>query len=69
MSSTPDLKPQREWDHESVLVSGGRDPEYLETRDLLVLSIRLSDTRCNPLYKSAVSLNRNLKEVVAALYP
>lgn len=34
--------------------------EYLETKDLLALSLRLSETPCSPLYKSAVSPNREL---------
>lgn len=43
----------------SFLAEGYR--EYLETIDLLVLSIRLADTPCSPLYKSAVSPDRELR--------
>lgn len=43
----------------SYLAEGYR--EYLETRDLLSLSIRLSETPCSPLYKSAVSPDRELR--------
>lgn len=43
----------------SYLAEGYR--EYLETNDLLTLSLRLSETPCSPLYKSAVSPDRELK--------
>lgn len=43
----------------SYLAEGYR--EYLETKDLLTLSLRLSETPCSPLYKSAVSPDRELK--------
>jgi hypothetical protein len=49
----------------SYLAEGYRD--YLETNDLLALSIRLSETPCSPLYKGAVSPDQKLREVVAAL--
>lgn len=38
--------------------------EYLETHDLLALSIRLSETPCSPLYKSVVSPDRELQLLV-----
>jgi hypothetical protein len=38
--------------------------EYLETNDLLALSLRLSETPCSPLYKGAVSPDRALQRVV-----
>lgn len=38
--------------------------EYLETKDLLALSMRLSETPCSPLYKSAVSPDRELKALM-----
>jgi hypothetical protein len=38
--------------------------EYLETKDLLALSLRLSETPCSPLYKSAVSPDRELKRLL-----
>jgi len=43
----------------SFLAEGYR--EYLETIDLLMLSIRLAETPCSPLYKSAVSPDRELR--------
>ena len=47
----------------SYLTEGYR--EYLETDDLLALSIRLSETPCSPLYKSAVSPDRELRRFVS----
>ena len=47
----------------SYLAEGYR--EYLETDDLLALSIRLSETPCSPLYKSAVSPDRELRRFVS----
>ena len=38
--------------------------EYLEIKDLLALSIRLSEMPCSPLYKSAVSPDRELQALV-----
>lgn len=38
--------------------------EYLETKDLLALSMTLSVTPCSPLYKSAVSPDRELKRLL-----
>lgn len=46
----------------SYLAEGHR--EYLETKDLLALSIRLSETPCSPLYKGAVSPDRELRVLV-----
>lgn len=46
----------------SYLAEGYR--EYLETSDLLALSLRLSETPCSPLYKSAVSPDRELKRLL-----
>lgn len=43
----------------SYLAEGFR--EYLETKDLLALSLRLSETPCSPLYKSVVSPDRELE--------
>lgn len=37
---------------------------YLETKDLRALSLRLSETPCSPLYKSAVSPDRELKQLL-----
>jgi hypothetical protein len=39
--------------------------EYLETKDLLGLSIRLAETPCSPLYKRAVSPDRELRQLVS----
>jgi hypothetical protein len=39
--------------------------EYLETKDLLALSLKLSETPCSPLYKSAISPDRALKALAA----
>ena len=49
----------------SYLAEGYRD--YLETNDLLALSIKLSETPCSPLYKGAVSPDRELERLVSAL--
>ena len=46
----------------SYLAEGYRD--YLATEDLLTLSLKLSETPCSPLCKSAVSPNRELKRLV-----
>ncbi len=46
----------------SYLAEGYR--EYLETKDLLALSLRLSETPCSPLYKRAVSPDRELKRLL-----
>lgn len=43
----------------SYLAEGYR--EYLETKDLLALSVRLSETPCSPLFKSAFSPDRELR--------
>lgn len=45
----------------SYLAEGYR--EYLETNDLLALSIRLSETPCSPLYKGSVTPANELKEL------
>lgn len=45
----------------SYLAEGYR--QYLETKDLLALSIWLSETPCSPLYKGAVSPDRELRAV------
>ena len=34
--------------------------EYLETKDLLALSLRIAETPCSPLYKSHISPDRAL---------
>ena len=49
----------------SYLAEGYRD--YLETNELLALSIKLSETPCSPLYKGAVSPDRELERLVSAL--
>ena len=49
----------------SYLAEGYRD--YLETNELLALSIKLSETPCSPLYKCAVTPNRELGRLVSAL--
>ena len=46
----------------SYLAEGYR--EYLENRDLLALSLRLSETPCSPLYKRAVSPDRELNRMI-----
>ena len=46
----------------SYLAEGYR--EYLETKDLLALSIRLSETPCSPLYQGAVSPDRELQRLL-----
>lgn len=46
----------------SYLAEGYR--EYLETKDLLALSLRLSETPCSPLYKRAISPDRELKRMI-----
>jgi hypothetical protein len=38
--------------------------EYLETQNLLALSLRLSETPCSPLYKGAISPDRELKRLL-----
>lgn len=38
--------------------------EYLETDALLMLSLRLAETPCSPLYKRAITPERELKTVV-----
>ncbi|WP_334120820.1 DUF6933 domain-containing protein [Limnobacter sp.] len=38
--------------------------EYLETKDLLALSLKLAETPCSPLYKSAISPDRELLALV-----
>ncbi len=43
--------------------------EYLETKDLLALSLRLSETPCSPLYKGAISPDRELRRLVSILHP
>ena len=43
----------------SYLAEGYR--EYLETRDLLMLSLKLSETPCSPLYKSHTFPDRALQ--------
>lgn len=43
--------------------------EYLETIDLLALSLRLSETPCSPLYKGAISPDRELRRLVSILHP
>jgi hypothetical protein len=47
----------------SYLAEGYR--EYLETKDLLALSLRLSETPCSPLYKGAVSPDRELHRLAS----
>jgi hypothetical protein len=51
----------------SYLAEGYR--EYLETKDLLALSLRLSETPCSPLYKGAVSPDRELRRLVSIFHP
>jgi len=38
--------------------------EHLETKDLLALSLKLAETPCSPLYKSAISPDRELLALV-----
>ena len=51
----------------SFLVEGYR--EFIETKDLLALSISLSETPCSPLYKGGVSPDRELWRVISTLHP
>ena len=46
----------------SVLAEGYRD--YLETQDLLTLSMKLADTPCSPLYKGQVFPYREVNALV-----
>jgi hypothetical protein len=39
--------------------------EYLETKDLLAMSLKLSETPCSPLYKGAVSPDRELHRLAS----
>lgn len=41
---------------------------YLETDDLLVLSLKLAGTPCSPLYQGNITPERELKAVVGALH-
>ena len=41
--------------------------EYLETDDLLTLSLKLSETPCKPLLKGGVSPDRELRRLVSSL--
>ncbi len=43
--------------------------EHLEAKDLLALSLRLSETPCSPLYKGAVSPDRELRRLVSIFHP
>jgi hypothetical protein len=45
----------------SYLAEGYR--EYIETNDLLALSMRLSETPCSPLYKGAITPEGELKRL------
>lgn len=47
----------------SYLAEGYR--EYLEKKDLLALTLRLSETPCSPLYKTAVSPDRALQRLLS----
>jgi hypothetical protein len=38
-------------------------------KDLLALSLRLSETPCSPLYKGAVSPDRELRRLVSIFHP
>lgn len=42
--------------------------EYLKTKDLLALSLRLSETPCSPLFKGAISPDRELRRLVSILH-
>mgnify|MGYP000878039438 CR=1 FL=1 len=46
------------------LVEGYRD--YKQTNDLLWLSMKLSETPCSPLYKKAISPDRELRRMIEA---
>jgi hypothetical protein len=46
------------------LVEGYRN--YNQTTDLLWLSMKLSETPCSPLYKKAISPNRELRRLIEA---
>ena len=48
----------------TYLVEGYRD--YNQTTDLLWLSMKLSETPCSPLYKKAISPDRELRRLIEA---
>lgn len=48
----------------SFLAEGYRD--HLNTKDLLALSLKLSETPCSPLYKTAISPDRALQSLIAS---
>lgn len=48
----------------TYLVEGYRD--YKQTNDLLWLSMKLSETPCSPLYKKAISPDRELRRLIEA---
>ena len=48
----------------TYLIKGYRD--YNQTTDLLWLSMKLSETPCSPLYKKAISLDRELRRLIEA---
>lgn len=48
----------------SFLAEGYRD--HLNTKDLLTLSLKLSETPCSPLYKTAISPDRALQSLIAS---
>lgn len=48
----------------SFLAVGYRD--HLNTKDLLALSLKLSETPCRPLYKTVISADRALQRLVSS---
>ena len=46
----------------TYLVEGSRD--YKQTSDLRWLSMKLSETPCSPLYKKAISPDRELRRLI-----
>lgn len=48
----------------TYLAEGNRD--YNQTTDLLRLSMKLSETPCSPLYKKAISPDRELRRLIEA---
>lgn len=46
----------------TYLAEGYRD--YNQTSDLLAMSIKLSETPCSPLYKKAISPDRELRRLI-----
>jgi hypothetical protein len=48
----------------SFLAEGYRD--HMNTKELLALSLKLSETPCSPLYKTAISPDKALQRLIAS---